>query len=440
MAKHILPLPQPRALGRYIYTYVCLTACKGLLLRQCVQPAADTAMMSTFMDRALACAILSSLCSSLTQAAVVQRRTDGKAYGQPHGGWKNVKYPDHAGAGLEHYPKPHGGWENVHYPQDAGRHQPESEGVDGWTHFGCWSADSPRALTTAATSRVAGGSENMTVAGCIDACSGGHYPLVGLQDGGRCYCSTYVPVTMIKVSPEECNKPCNGNNYEYCGAEKRLDLYYPADGEPPIRPDHKERASPAHKRQDLPGENPVTTAIIPEPTAVVEANTGPRDDRFQYAAGTAAGQYEFLIGGPVIPLLAQPARNGKIMFLEKWGTGPDNSTGAYEFDPSGADNFEAAFRTLNPVSDIFCAAGVTLPDRAGRQINIGGWDNQALFGLRLYWPDGSPGVPGTNNWEENLDEVALLAGRWYPSAMNMANGSVLVVGGEDGNFCSGSLT
>lgn len=285
----------------------------------------------------------------------------------------------------------------------------------------------------------------MTVSGCIQACAGGQYPLAGLQDGGRCYCSTYVPATMRRAHSSECNSPCNGDATQNCGGERRLGLYYPADQDPPMRPDHAQHGQ--IKRQDLPGETPVTTAAIADPTAVVEANTGPRSDVFAYAPPAAAGRYEFLIGGPVIPLLAQPARNGKIMLLEKWGTGPDNSTGAYEFDPSQVDNFEAAFRTLQPVSDIFCAAGVTLPDRAGRQINIGGWDERALFGVRLYWPDGSPGVPGANNWEENLDTLALLAGRWYPSAMNMANGSVLVVGGEDGeppchplsSFCSPTL-
>ena len=36
-------------------------------------------------------------------------------------------------------------------------------------------------------------------------------------------------------------------------------------------------------------------------------------------------------------------------------------------------------------------------------------------------------------WEENYQEVALQAGRWYPSAMVLTNGSILVVGGESGS-------
>jgi len=57
----------------------------------------------------------------------------------------------------------------------------------------------------------------------------------------------------------------------------------------------------------------------------------------------------------------------------------------------------------------------------------------STYGVRLYTPDGSDGVWGTNDWQENVNEVTLLEGRWYPSAMVMANGSVLVLGGEIGS-------
>jgi hypothetical protein len=52
--------------------------------------------------------------------------------------------------------------------------------------------------------------------------------------------------------------------------------------------------------------------------------------------------------------------------------------------------------------------------------------------VRLYTPDSSPGVPGQDAWEENVDELSLQIGRWYPSAMMMTNGSILVAGGESG--------
>ena len=84
-------------------------------------------------------------------------------------------------------------------------------------------------------------------------------------------------------------------------------------------------------------------------------------------------------------------------------------------------------------SDVFCSAGLVLPDKAGRQLNVGGWSLGSTFGVRLYWPDGSPGVAGVNDWHENENEVSLQSGRWYPSTMIMANGSILVIGGESGS-------
>ena len=84
-------------------------------------------------------------------------------------------------------------------------------------------------------------------------------------------------------------------------------------------------------------------------------------------------------------------------------------------------------------TDVFCLAGITLPDKVGRQINIGGWSGASTFGIRIYWPDGSPGTAGVNDWQENVNELSLQVGRWYPGAMIMTNGSILVVGGEVGS-------
>lgn len=154
---------------------------------------------------------------------------------------------------------------------------------------------------------------------------------------------------------------------------------------------------------------------------------------FDYPQGDAAGRYEFLVGGPVIPLVSQPLITGKVSFLEKHGTGP-NGTGAYELDPSIGNDIFHAFREMNGLkTDVFCSASITMPDRAGRVINIGGWSADSLFGVRMYWPDGSAGVNGTNDWQENLNEVSLQTTRWYPTSMVMANGSLLVVGGENGS-------
>jgi hypothetical protein len=141
-----------------------------------------------------------------------------------------------------------------------------------------------------------------------------------------------------------------------------------------------------------------------------------------------------LIGGVVVPLITTVGVNGKVTFVEKFGTGPANSTGSFELDLSQISNFNAAWRTMTGIkTDVFCSASLTLPDRVGRQINVGGWSGVSTFGIRLYWPDGSPGVASVNEWQENSNELQLQNGRWYPSAMIMANGSILVVGGEDGS-------
>ena len=62
---------------------------------------------------------------------------------------------------------------------------------------------------------------------------------------------------------------------------------------------------------------------------------------------------------------------------------------------------------MHPKTDVFCSASLILPDKAGRQINVGGWSLDSTYGIRFYTPDGSPGNPSTNDWEENFHEIAL---------------------------------
>jgi hypothetical protein len=107
-------------------------------------------------------------------------------------------------------------------------------------------------------------------------------------------------------------------------------------------------------------------------------------------------------------LLATLGINGKVSFLEKWGTSEfSNSTGAYELDLSLVNDFNHAWRTMHVKTDVFCSAALVLPDKAARILNIGGWSLTSTFGVRLYAPDGSPGVEGTNDWEENSNELVL---------------------------------
>ncbi|KAF2138757.1 copper radical oxidase [Aplosporella prunicola CBS 121167] len=233
--------------------------------------------------------------------------------------------------------------------------------------------------------------DNNTAENCLSQCSAYGFPAGGMEYGEECYCGdpSDVDAAGTQLQPEtSCNMACSGNATYICGGGNLLS-YYKWSGDPLFV--------------------------------------------WEYPQGTAAGEYQFLLGGVVVPLITTPARNGKVTFVEKWGTGPANSTGAYELDPSLADDFAAAWREMHVKTDVFCSAGLTLPDRAARQINVGGWANEATYGVRIYWPDGSPGVPGKNDWQENVDELSLQIGRWYPSAMMLANGSILVVGGEVGS-------
>ena len=108
------------------------------------------------------------------------------------------------------------------------------------------------------------------------------------------------------------------------------------------------------------------------------------------------------------PLLATVGKNGKVSFLEKAGTSVyPNSTGAYELDLSLVNDFHHAWREMHLKTDVFCSAAVVLPDKAARILNVGGWSLQSTYGVRLYAPDGSAGVNGTNDWEEDPETLVL---------------------------------
>ncbi|KAH8105346.1 galactose oxidase [Cristinia sonorae] len=230
--------------------------------------------------------------------------------------------------------------------------------------------------------------KNTTIDGCLTRCREYGYPAAGLEFGSQCYCGDFADVATNSggVAPEaDCSIPCSGDLIHLCGGPQRLQ-YYKFSG---------------------------TIDVWHQPANI--------------------GRYEFLIGGLVVPLVATVGINGKVNFLEKLGTGFPNSTGAYELDLSLVHDFDKAWRALHVHSDVFCSGSLILPDKSARQLNVGGWSLESTFGVRLYAPDGKAGVNGTNDWEENFNELHLQRGRWYPSALVMANGSVMVVGGEQGS-------
>ncbi|KAK8872836.1 glyoxal oxidase [Apiospora arundinis] len=258
-----------------------------------------------------------------------------------------------------------------------------------WTYIGCYNDNVNNERTLPWAMHFPG---TNTASQCLWNCAQYGYPIAGVEYGEECYCGDPGDLTLpgIAKQPEtDCNIVCAGNASAICGGGSRLSTYQ--------------------------WSGPSPLYVFNNPT------------------GINAGQYSLLIGGVVTPLLTMQSITGKVTFLEKWGTGAPNSTGAYELDLSQVNNFTAAWRTMHLKTDVFCNAGITLPDKVGRQLTVGGWSLDSTFGVRLYWPDGSAGVPGQNDWQENVNILKLQAGRWYPSAMIMANGSVLVVGGEKGS-------
>ncbi|KAI4190389.1 MAG: hypothetical protein L6R41_000841 [Letrouitia leprolyta] len=237
--------------------------------------------------------------------------------------------------------------------------------------------------------------KNNTATECLNRCAKFGFMAGGMEYGTECFCGDVVDIDNNKglVKPEsDCKTVCPGDPTAYCGGGSRLTWYA------------WNLTDPLYK--------------------------------WNYPQGNDAGSYKFFVPGVVVPLMTTVNVNGKVTFVEKAGTGPPNSTGAFELDPSlvGAGDWRSAWRTMRGLkTDVFCSAGLILPDKAGRQINIGGWSGTSTYGLRLYTPDGTPGVNGTNDWQENAAEVKLQKGRWYPSAMVMSNGSMLVVGGEEGS-------
>lgn len=259
----------------------------------------------------------------------------------------------------------------------------QTTGLPGsWTYKGCLMDQTPRSLPEQIINI---GTNKASL--CLKACSDYGYNAAGMEYGQECYCGdkSNPPAAGAAFVPEsDCNTPCPGDARYICGAGNRLSYY---------------------------------------------EWTGAPLQNYGYPTGNAAGEYVLLGTAPVIALITTQSRNGKVTFVEKSGTSTtEGSTGAYEYDIS-----TNTFRTMHVKTDVFCSAGLVLPDKVGRQINIGGWSGDSTYGIRLYWPDGAPGVPSVNDWQENFQELALQNGRWYPTAMIMANGSILVVGGEDGS-------
>ncbi|KAF4584731.1 hypothetical protein EYR38_001962 [Pleurotus pulmonarius] len=230
---------------------------------------------------------------------------------------------------------------------------------------------------------------NLTVDACLNQCAAFGYPAAGMEFGDECYCGDVADEAANGGAPApagDCSFPCSGTR-SICAA--------------------------APSGCSFTTGTETSTCGTPQPI--------PADMSFSFP----------------VPLIATVGINNKVTFLEKGGTSEfPNSTGAYELDLSLANDFSRAWREMHVKSDVFCSGSIILPDKGGRQINVGGWSLDSTFGIRLYTPSGSDGVQGTTDWEEGFPAVALQRGRWYPTAAMLANGSILVIGGETGSNAS----
>ncbi|KAJ3160268.1 hypothetical protein HDU88_008320 [Geranomyces variabilis] len=117
---------------------------------------------------------------------------------------------------------------------------------------------------------------------------------------------------------------------------------------------------------------------------------------------------------------------GKILAIERFSGGKVGTTHVYEFDYT-----TLTFRPLHVLTDIFCSGAFQIAD--GRVVSFGGYTNdnlgQALTGVRIYTPSGSPGIDGTTDWFEDPTKSILQVTRWYPGSHALPDGRIVAIGG-----------
>ncbi|KAJ3128526.1 hypothetical protein HK098_004156 [Nowakowskiella sp. JEL0407] len=251
----------------------------------------------------------------------------------------------------------------------------------GWTYQGCYQDAKFGPNKAVPYQRYF--ANNMTIDNCINHCGLHRYPVAAAQYGSECWCGDFIHQDAgLADDPIQCSTACTGNPLETCGAGFISNIYVHSD---PL---------------------------------------------YMYNYPTVTGYYEQYMGGVDVPLLAGVVPfNGKVVFLSRLAGGSPNTTHAYEYDWKDRD-YRTAFREMHILTDIFCAAGIILPDNLGRFLAVAGWAFEALQGVRIYKPSGSYNVNGTTDWEENPPNMHLLVPRWYPTTVTLSNGTILVIGGS----------
>ncbi|KAJ7807368.1 copper radical oxidase [Mycena olivaceomarginata] len=357
-----------------------------------------------------------------------------------------------------------------------------------WTYVGCF-VDNEHGRIVA---NQEPDNTQLTIESCVSICSGQNFTVAAAEFGVSVVCGTELIAGATTAPEPDCNMGCGGNATEACGAGNRMSVYsttknitilpvpVPQNSSLPGSWSYQGCLMEAAGKRAIPWQNIYPTnnsattclsqcAAFGYTVGGMEFDCGDLSDveaagvqlapesdcnmpcpgdpihlcgggnRIQYYNWTGAppyvwnqpttntGYYEV-----VTPLTATVGINGKVTFLEKSPSFYDNSTGAYELDLSLVNDFDKAWREMHVKSNVFCSGSVILPDKGGRILNVGGWSLDSTQGVRMYTPDGSAGVNGTNDWQENFQELALQKQRWYPTAAVLANGSVLVIGGQIG--------
>ncbi|KAG6919683.1 hypothetical protein DXG01_002626 [Tephrocybe rancida] len=337
------------------------------------------------------------------------------------------------------------------------------------------------------------GNPQNTVPICVATCAAQNYTLAGTEFGNLCSqpnavshrdfeadhfsdnedldCGNNLVDGAVLGAESTCNQPCGGNATQACGGGNRLSVYTSTGSV-------KALPVPVPLKTGLPDlwqykgclREPTGTRALPYQIIWPTNNTAlacmKQCAAFGFpASGTEFGQ-ECYCGDKTDPVnngavfgteaectlpcpgdpLSLCGAGARLTYYEYNGTmnvwntptniGRYEFLGAYELDLTLVSNFSATWRAMHIKTDVFCAGSVILPDKAGRQINVGGWSLESTFGLRLYTPTGTAGVNGTSDWEEDVNTLSLQRGRWYPTAAMMANGTILVIGGETGSNAS----
>ena len=133
------------------------------------------------------------------------------------------------------------------------------------------------------------------------------------------------------------------------------------------------------------------------------------------------GQWSSVITLPIVAIHMHMLPNGKVLIWQDDDRSPrvGGLTVAYVWDVGAGTTTQINNTTKN----VFCSGHAFLPD--GRLLVAGGHDTQDGDGI----PDAFIFNSSNNTWTQTNLPMAL--GRWYPSAVTVGNGEIVVVSGTE---------